>query len=43
MKKKLIRVQIGIKHDDPIGFEPLYNKFINDDKELETSFFKLLF
>lgn len=42
MKKKLIRVQIGIKHDDPIGFEPLYNKFINDDKELETSFFKLL-
>ena len=42
MKKKLIRVQIGIKCDDPIGFEPLYNKFINDEKELETSFSKIL-
>ena len=42
MKKKLLRIQTGIKNDDPLGFEKLRGKFIKKKKNLDDQLYTLL-
>ena len=42
MNKKLLRIQTGIKIDDPLGFENLNNNCIKRIENLNSNLFKLL-
>ena len=42
MKKKLLRIQTGIKIEDPLGFENLNNNYVKKVENLNSNLFKLL-